>query len=163
MPAGKLFAAILSCGCYVPLCAQLFPALSRLKSHNPMTTTQHIAEQAACLDHDERWPYMITLGKSAINAPSVADALNTLASSTCHFERSLAVMAAHGSHNAELIAALAQDSSSDATGASLELAAAHLDTSALKALIPKLSRRRRRRVLQLLRIPANVTVDSAGS
>lgn len=124
-----------------------------------------IAEEAASLDHHDRWPRLVTLGRQARSAPALASSLTTLAASPVHHERLLALMAAHGSQDAALITALAQDPSNEGTAAAIALAAANLDDDALGALVPQLSRRRRRRLFQLLlacgRAPLNDRLHDA--
>lgn len=133
-----------------------------------MLAPAQIVEEAATLDHDDRWPRLVTLGRQARSTPALAGSLTTLAASPIHHERLLALMAAHGSQDAALITTLAQDPSNEAMAAAIALAAAHLDDEALRALAPRLSRDRRRRLFQLLqaggRAPLNDTLhDDLGA
>ena len=99
-----------------------------------------ILEKMEILDHDERWQQMVALGQKACTDQKLAQALSELAASGVHHERLLALMSAHGSHDAGIIEKLLADTSNLYIGTRVKLAAKFLDADVLVRVVPELSR-----------------------
>lgn len=117
-----------------------------------------ILKHAETLDHDQRWKYMVGLGRMAGKDAALADSLAELAASGVHYERMLVAMSAHGSHDREIIAQLLEDASSVLASGIVKLAARHLGTDKLIALAPRLPKHRRQRLFHALALEGRTTV-----
>ncbi|AWH87771.1 hypothetical protein [Limnobaculum parvum] len=105
------------------------------------------------LDHDQRWKYMIALGKKAKNYPALSQSLATLADSNIHYHRVIALMSAHGSYEPAMIARALEDASNVYLSSAITLAAQHLDADRITDLVPGLSKKRRHLMfMALLRV-----------
>lgn len=112
-----------------------------------------ILKNVESLDHQQRWHYMIELGKKAKKDLVLAQALTTLSTSSIHYQRILALMSAHGSFDVVMIARALEDASCVYLSSAIILAARHLDANRLVDLVPKLSKKRRRLMfMALLRV-----------
>lgn len=119
-----------------------------------------ILDKAETLSHDQRWKYMIELGRNAQNDQTLANILDELSCSEVHYEKLLALMSAHGSFSREIIGRLLQDPSSAGMGAAVQLAAKHLPEDELVDLILGLSKSKRQRIaMALLAIKRTTVID----
>ena len=98
-----------------------------------------ILDKAETLDFNQRWKYMIELGRDSLNDEKLASSLLELSSSAVHYERLLALMSAHGSFNKEIITRILEDPSVIGMGYAVKLAAEHLDSDKLTDIVPRLS------------------------
>ncbi len=108
-----------------------------------MRLTAQILKQAETLDHHERWLFMIESGRKSLKDDDFAQALSGLADSDVHYERLLAFMSAHGSHEPDMIARFLQDRSSHYASCAIKLAARYLGDERLDMLIQSLPGERR--------------------
>ena len=108
--------------------------------------TTIIIDKAESLSHNQRWKYMIGLGKKSKNDKFLTKSLRELACSEIHYERILALMSAHGSFDKEIITKLLEDSSDIGMFAAIKLAAKHLDSNQLVDIIPRLSKNKQIRI-----------------
>lgn len=102
-----------------------------------------ILDKAETLDHNQRWEYMIGLGKDAIKDQVLEKSLRELAASKIHYERVLALMSARGSFDTEIISKLLEDPSVAGMFTAVRLAAKHLDADLLIKIAPELSKNKR--------------------
>ena len=102
-----------------------------------------ILDKAEGLDHNQRWKYMIGLGRASKNDLALAKMLKELAFSGIHYERILSLMSAHGSFDEEIIVRLLEDPSAVGMSSAIRLAAKHLDSNLLISMMPELSKSKR--------------------
>ena len=109
-----------------------------------------ILNKAETLSHNQRWKYMIELGKTSTKDLSVSQSLRELACSEIHYERLLALMSAHGSFDNEIIIKILESPSVIGMFSAVRLAARHLDNEQLCRIIPTLSKDKRMDVIMAL-------------
>lgn len=109
-----------------------------------------ILDKAETKNHEERWTFMIGLGRDSRSDQRLAKTLCELACSEVHYEKVLALMSAHGSFEKEIIVRLLKDPSTTGMGAAVKLAVRHLDTEQLTDIIPGLSKGKRQRMIMAL-------------
>ncbi|WP_140918136.1 hypothetical protein [Limnobaculum xujianqingii] len=115
--------------------------------------TANILKALEKLDHDQRWKYMIELGKKAKNYLTLSQSLTSLSVSDVHYHRVIALMSAHGSHDRAMIARALEDASNLHLSSAITLAAQHLDADQIVDLVPGLSKKRRHLMfMALLRV-----------
>jgi len=111
---------------------------------------EKILDKAEQLDHDQRWKYMIALGRDSKEDQALTKSLRELASSQIHYERILALMSTQGSFDTEIIAKLLEDSSGVGMFAAVRFGAKHLSSDLLIKTIPELSKSKRMRLIACL-------------
>ncbi len=121
-----------------------------LRNLTPPKTLTQLLDKAETMDHDQRWQFMVELGRMSLANDGLAQILNGLSLSPVHYQRTLAAMSLYGSHDRVLIDRLLADPSRFFATCVLKLAVRLLPGDLLVARYPTLSRPRRLHMLQLL-------------